>query len=651
MLRSLRPAGAAPDIVGAPVAVPRAGEHARGISRELGVAILTVVYMLAVGGWMPVYSETTEDMLLGRDGMEFGIFNGGCGTTFPGIRQPELFTRFLAATFAIGLGPVGQQVIMILVTALSLALFDRAARKHFGEDIGWVPVAIFLPIMLIVFVYPIATPGYLCPPTLVASTLGLLHLAKTGTTRAACICGAGVAFAGEFHVIGLLGVPIFVMTLLLACRQPIRGPLLGVASAIATALLISFNGWLNNARTILGHPEVVALAAGALVVAVLIAVRCRPSWQKLDVDRRLRFLLLGIVGSVSAAVFVGAVITGKTAMPHYFLFAFPALGIVVGLAMRRLRAYGAVGRIAALAIPILVLSAHLLFGAVWRFGMTTGTVSLPNYAMREAEILARHFWSKGFTFPDVQRNLRGPHSLDLIGGISVFAPSADGPFERPMSDVRVVTFSERYRPEGAIPAGGEELDLGYGRRSWLLPLDGWVRLAPSRACFEPSGEWSERECVEIESESMEYTGSFRDLRDRSFPALRKARSGIAGGFSRSFTWELPIEIMGDDRERHIDIVGLVGNAPWVIARVEGVAYRGELPARHVVLERGGSLSGKLVLAPLPSGMPAREYPPDFLETRPDEAALRRSIRQLPPLGRFACEAQGICPTDVRTDPS
>lgn len=618
-------------------------ERDRGISRGIWVALFTAGYMIAVGGWMPVYNETTEDMLLGRDGEVFGIFNGGCGTTFPGIRQPELFTRFLAATFAIGLGPVGQQVIMILITALSLALFDRAARKHFGEDIGWVPAAVLLPIMLMVFVYPIATPGYLCPPTLVASTLGLLYLATTGTTRAACICGMGVAFAGEFHVIGLLGVPVFAMTLFLACRQPIRGPLLGIASAIAAASLMSFNGWVNNAITILRHPEVVALATGALIVVVLIGIRWRPSWQKLDVGQRRRFLLLVIVGSVAAEVMAGAVITRKTAMPHYFLFAFPALAILAGLGLRRLRRFGAAWRVVALAIPMLVLSAHLLFGAMWRFGMTTGTVSLPNYAMREAEILARHFWAKGYTLPDVQRHLRGPHSLDLIGGISVFAPTADGPFERPMSDVRVVTFSKRYRPDGAIPDGGEEVDLGYGRSSWLLPLDGWVRLAPSRACFEPLAGRTERDCVEIESASIEYTGSFRDLRDRSFPALRKARPGIDGGFSRNFTWELPVEITGDDPERHIDIVGLVGTAPWMIARVEGVAYQGDLPARHVVIERSGGRSGRIVLAPAPSRLPLREYPPDFLETRPGETALRKSIRQLPPLGRFACESSGTCP--------
>ena len=81
----------------------------------------------------------------------------------------------------------------------------------------------------------------------------------------------------------------------------------------------------------------------------------------------------------------------------------------------------------------------------------------------------------------------------------------------------------------------------------------------------------------------------------------------------------------------------------MIERVEGVAYRGNLPARHVVLERSGKRSGRLVLAATPSDMPLKEYPPDFLETRPGEAVLRRSLQRLPPLGRRVCEPLGTCP--------
>jgi hypothetical protein len=602
--------------------------------------------MAAVGGEMPVYDDTTQDMLLARDGMASGVFHGGSGTTFDAIRQGELWIRFLAGTFSVGLGVVGQHVITIALAALSLAIFDQRVRTYFGQDIGWAPIGVFLPLMLVASVYPIATAGYLGAPLLVASTLALVHVATTGSTVTACLCGASLAFAAELHPVTLLGVPVFVVTVLMSCRRPIRALALGIASGIAAALAVSFHTWLNNARVLLNLPWCMALMAGGLALALLIGARGRPRWLALDVERRRLLLLVGILGTIMAEVTAASTIGPRMLlMPHYFIFGFPALAILTGLGLRRLRTRGGVARVVALAVPLVLLSLPLLISFIWRYGMSTGTTSIPNYSMREAEVLARHFWAEGYSFPDVQRHLRGPDSLDLMGGIAVFAPSADGPLERPMVDLRVLAFSERNRPDGPIPVGGEEVYLGRGRRAWILPLDGWIRLAPSRVCFEGlSTVDSESDCIDIASDSIAYSGRYRDLHERAFPALREGRSdGRSRPGGQRFRWELPIEIIGNDEERHVDIVGLIGVPPWMIERVDGVAYRGELPARHVVLERSGRRSGRLVLAARPSGMTLRDYPPDFLETRPGEAVLRRSLQRLPPLGRRVCEPLGTCP--------
>jgi hypothetical protein len=219
-----------------------------------------------------------------------------------------------------------------------------------------------------------------------------------------------------------------------------------------------------------------------------------------------------------------------------------------------------------------------------------------------------------------------------------------------MPDLRVLTFSEPYRPDGSMPEGGTEIDFGRRRHAWILPLDGWVRLAPSRACFEPlSATAPGAECIDIASDSIAYTGRYRSLYERMFPAVQDALRRVNGPSAfhdRRLTWELPIEITGDDRERHVDIAGILGVAPWMIARVDGVAYRGSLPARHVVLEQSGERSGRLVLAPAPGPMALKSYPPDFLETRPEERALRQSLRRLPPLGRWVCESNGTCPAPL-----
>ncbi len=121
--------------------------------------------------------------------------------------------------------------------------------------------------------------------------------------------------------------------------------------------------------------------------------------------------------------------------------------------------------------------------------------------------------------------------------------------------------------------------------------------------------------------------------------------GVSRSYAVKTTWELPVEIHGDDAERYFDVVGVI-SPPWVIEGVEGIGHRGELPSRHVVLDRSGGSSGRLVLAAQVAPWQAgggQDYPPDFLETRADEAALRRSLQQLPPLGRRICDLLGTCP--------
>ncbi len=623
----------------------RSGRRRAG--QALSVAIQTAAYLIAVGGEIPVFDDTTREMLFARDGLAVGLFEGR-STTFGGFRHGELWLRFLAGTFAAGLGPLGLQVILTALVALSVAVFDRGVRKHFGEDIGWASVAVFVPLVIFATAFPLAAAGCLSLLALVGATLALLEVVTTGSMLAACIVGASLPFAAEAHPVALLGVPVVVLTVVMSCRRPVSGLILTIASGAATALALSPHGWAHNVEALLGAPSRLVLVTGALVVALLVAARARHWWRGLDVDRRRFLLIVGIVGMVTAEVIVASTVARTQLLGHhYLLFAVPSFAILAALGLRRLCAssHGGLGRALAIIILIVVLSVPLSISAAWRIGVATGVPSVPNYSFREVEILARHFWRRDYSFPDLQRHLRGPQSRELIGALAVFAPSADGPLERATADVRILAFAEPHRPEGVMPAGGEEVNLGCNRRVWILPLDGWVRLAPSRACFEPAPPaGGQQDCVDIYSSSIAYTGRYRDLDERVFPALREARFHVGEGLpGRGFTWELPVEITGDDPERHVDIVGLIGVVPWMIVRVEDVAYRGELPARHVVLERSAKRSGRLVLVAAESDMTLKEYPPDFLETRPAEAPLRDSIRRLPPLGGRICKSLGTCP--------
>jgi hypothetical protein len=621
-------------------------KHHRHAVRALGVAALTVAYLAAMGLEPAIHKDSARDMLLARDGLDFGIWEG-CSAAFGDFRQGVLWIRFLALTHAVGLGPVGQHVILAGLLVLSVCLFDRGALDHFGEDLGWVPAAVFLALLLVGTGYPNLWNPIFAPLGIVCLTLGLLQVVTRGSTRAACASAASLALAAEGHPAALLTAPVLVAAVCLSCRRPVRALLLSIVSGGVPSFAVSSTTWLHNGRALLREAWVLPFVAIALAGAVGGAVVLRGPWLALSVDRRRRWLLVAIVGGVTAQAVAASMLSHTVLFsPQYYLAMLPALAILAGLGLRRIRVRSTLGRwsgVVATAIPAFLLCVPMSVAAVWRFGIATGAASMPSYSMREAEILASFFWKAGYSFPDVQRRLRGPDSFALMAAIAPFAPAPDGSVERPMEDLRVLAFADRDAPDGGMPAGGRAVDLGGGRTAWTLPLDGWVRLAPARVCFAALAGEPAPVCAEVATSSIGYHGKYRDL---AFPALLGVHDAhmrfreASRADSMKTMWELPIVIHGDDAERYFELVGVIG-APWRIEGVEGVGHRGELPARHVVLDRSGALSGRIVLASL--APPWQDYPPDFLETRAGEAALRRSVERLPPAGRYICEWLGTCP--------
>ncbi len=218
-----------------------------------------------------------------------------------------------------------------------------------------------------------------------------------------------------------------------------------------------------------------------------------------------------VVGSVFAQGIAASVLSHTVLFPpHYYLTVLPALAIITGLGPRRIRARPAGGRWTsgvATAIATVVFLMPLSTAAVWRFGVSTGTTGIPEYSMREGEALASHFWRAGYSFPDLQRHLRGPDSYLLISSAAAFAPGPNGSPERPMADLRILAFTDRYQPEGGLPADGHEVRRGRGRRAWILPSTGG-------SGSPPHGFASQRSWASIRP---------------NVPTLRPVRSGTSTG--------------------------------------------------------------------------------------------------------------------------
>ena len=613
------------------------------ITRALGIAVLTGAYLVAMGLEPTIHKDSARDMLLARDGLAFGIFEG-CDAAFGHFRQGVLWIRFLALTFALGLGPVGQHVILASLLTLSVCLFDRGALEHFGEDLGWAPAAIFLALVVVATGYPNLWNPTFAPLGIACLMLGLLEVVTHGSTRAACASAASLALAAEGHPAALLMAPVLVAAVCLSCRRPLRAFLLSVASGLVPSFAFSSTTWFYNGQAILGEAWYIPLIAAALAGAIVIAATLRSAWLSTSADRRRLWLLRMIVVAVTSEAGAASILSHRILFSsQYYLAALPALAILAGIGLRRIRMAARFGRRVATVIPVVVLLVPLSAAAIWRFGISSGTASMPDYSMRDAEILASSFWKAGYLFPDVQRHLRGPDGFLLFASIAPFVPGPNEAAERPMADLRILAFADQYAPEGGLPADGRVVELGRGRKAWILPLDAWVQLAPARVCFAALVGPHAPACADVPTSSIGYHGRYSDLAYPSLPAVHDARIRFRDAArldSMKTTWELPIDIHGDDRERYFELTSVIGSA-WVIEAVEGVGHRGELPSRRVILDRSRGLSGRIVLSSLAT--PWQDYPPDFLETRSGEAALRQSIERLPPLGRHVCEMLGTCP--------
>ncbi|MFN8641324.1 MAG: hypothetical protein U0802_06575 [Candidatus Binatia bacterium] len=424
-----------------------------------------------------------------------------------------------------------------------------------------------------------------------ALTLAFLQLVTTGSTLAACVGGAALGLAMELHPVTLLGLPLFMVAVLMSCERPSRALCLGVATGAALALTLSADSWVRDADAVLRQPWSLALVAGTVAAAVLIAGAGRRRWRALAVERRRVLLLAAIVASVvleviGASLAVGRVLTNGSP----FMILLAPLAILVALGLRRATAFGRWGRAAAIAVPVVLLAGRWMATAAWWQGVATGTVSAPIYSMREAELLARHFWTRGYTLPDVQRHLRGPQGFELYSAIASFAPSADGPMERPLPDLRVDVLRAPRASTARFPPVATRWISASGRRAWSS-LEPWVRIVvavvPSPG--QRAGRLVPRHRLAVPSPGGTATTSGR--------CRSSARRVSAGSGTADASGGAPIEIDGRRRERHVELVGLIAT-PWVIERVDG-AYRGSLAGATSCSNAVARARSRLVLAPLP----------------------------------------------------
>ncbi len=196
------------------------------------VAAMAGAYLLAMGVEPTSHTDTARDILLARDGLLSGVYHG-CDSSFGTFRQGALWVRFLALTWALGLGPIFQHLAIAGWLVLGVCLFDRFVRKHFGEEIGFPSTAMFLALIVLAVGYPNLWNPTIASLGVVLLTWSLLEVATCGSIWSACASGISLVLTAEASWSAFLVGPIVALTTAMSCRTPLRALVLGGASGLA----------------------------------------------------------------------------------------------------------------------------------------------------------------------------------------------------------------------------------------------------------------------------------------------------------------------------------------------------------------------------------------------------------------------------------
>jgi hypothetical protein len=399
-------------------------------------------------------------------------------------------------------------------------------------------------------------------------------------------------------------------------RRPGLASLAAVSAMGAVLLLDSRAAWLVNARAL---REAGALAPGIAVIAVAAASGALA---------RRRLAALSPEGRAFACVATGAAYTTGAALVIFVGFASASgrrylMPAAPGLALAAAWAAGALGRLAAPAARVPAPYARIAFAAAFvlapRLGRRPDAISI-GWTLDEVETVAERVYQRLPTYPAVLAHVRA-RTPELLPSLAVFAPPRPADIPVPGDDLIVLSAPRDREP----PAAPHLAILHLGSRVVVI-----ARVTPFldhhhlTFCFAPRAAPQDRGCVTAGD-----PGDPATPEERAYPALAAVRDAFPDERLRRLgplrqTIRIPVHAAPGPAHR----VAVARPASgYVIDAVTGVAARGPLPARSVILE-GGEAEGELILAREDadaSPRPDRAWPPDLFEIPEGDIALARLV--------------------------
>jgi hypothetical protein len=555
----------------------------------------------------------------------------GPPSSMAGLNHGALWFRFLRATRTLGLDAQGQWVVITILGALASGVVYHLFRTRFPPHLAWPTSACFILLVVSGTDRPFMFNPSIVPLLTALLYYSMVEMVRTGSLLAALLRGALLGLSSAAHVASMALAPIVVGVAFLSCTHRL-GAAVAVGLAAAAVLLVdspaNFSSNLGVVQKSPGH------VAATFVLALFFLgglALLRQRFLGVPVDRRGIYLLALsglcyplLVGAASVTLGFPLDLGGRMVLPIMVPIAYLG-GLATERLTRRLRAGG----------PGLARFAHAIPLAFLVLAFFVGWVSTPRsellrpvFTLHEVSALARHLEASGRSVADVRCQLRGPGSSRAAYALRPWtqrqggAPNYNGP------DLRLLKLASGDLPLGGAPPDSETIELAFGKTLLLLPIESWVRAIPDRVCAEPSGGEFATSCLEETGEGRPDRPPLGERAANDYARLHLPAALNYGGESDSrvrFVFHLPVHIQAGDEERMLELVDL--DEDWRIDRVEGVGFRGSLPARRVVITRNGSPTGHVVVSVAFSrwGFWHDDKSLDFvevLETRPGEDFLR-----------------------------
>lgn len=325
----------------------------------------------------------------------------------------------------------------------------------------------WFPATLLTIGYPTLWNPTLLPLALGLFSVAFFHATRTRSTTAFVAAAATLALAVDLHVASVLVVPALVGAMLACASRPLVAMPAAAIAAVIVHGVSSPRAFAENWPLVISQAPIVGVGL-ALAAVGGIAVRRRLS----ELDGRTR-------ATMSA-----------TSLCLYMLGLLPLLALLFDHPLHA-------RYLAPLVLPAAILLSTHSSGAAPRVWIrTTGTLFVivgylafavgehilnPRFRLSEAERVGSEIYSRGISYGDLYRHLRGPYAVHILAILAALEPpdlrqSADD------SDDLLVLRTTRQQLPRDLPADWIVVELDAKHVAVVVPYTPWLRLESLEVC-------------------------------------------------------------------------------------------------------------------------------------------------------------------------